>query len=147
MGIHIITIAMLYQPYCMPYKPAFAPTLVDLQQTSPLPVCPGDDVILTCIVIVPEGSLVSLLWLNPKDKTDQYTYTISNIQFPNNARCVGGFTTKLIGVNDTTMVSTAILTRVTAHDDGNKGILCKFATLLKTTIITLSGKLQPLHSK
>ena len=114
--------------------------IVDLEQTSPSPLCPGDDVILTCKVTVPEGNIVSLLWLNPEDETDQYTYTLSNTQFPNNTRSVGGFTTEFIGGNDTTMVTTATLTGVTAHDDGNKGISCGFATTVKTMKIKLSGK-------
>ena len=44
---------------------------VVLQQTSPLPVCPGDDVTFTCTVAVVGTYLVNfLVWYNPDDKND-----------------------------------------------------------------------------
>ena len=113
--------------------------LVVLEQASPLPVCPGDNITLICTVTVPENQVPSLSWVNPKNRThDREVYTVVS---SNNSKTgsVGGFTTAFIKGNDTTIVSSAILSMVTEQDEENKAIACIHDTEEKVSNITLSG--------
>ena len=108
---------------------------VNLQQTSPFPVCPGDNVTFTCTVI----SYPFLIWFDPNDDQQQVTYTLTDTE--NKTETFGEFTIKLIELDDMNLVSTATLTANISHDDGHKEILCGYGDIRENGKIELSGKL------
>ena len=86
------------------------------------------------------GSHPTLTWINPKNpSSDQRTYTASSVLYKE--KSLGAFTTQLVDVLDGSLVLTATLSGVTAQDDGNEGITCRYKDFQKTLNISLSGKL------
>ena len=122
---------------CIHYLNLFICFSVVLNQTSPLPVCPGDSA-FTCTVTAPPGKVLSLIWSNPNNDQDQFIYTLSDTT--NTTGYVGGFTVKLIEVHNMSLVSIATLTADTSFDDGHKEILCCFGNTKENGKIELSGK-------
>ena len=112
---------------------------VDLQQTSPFPVCPGDNVTFTCTVNSSAGTTSLLIWSNPKDPEQQVTYTSNDAK--NKTEDFGDFIVKLTEVDGVNLVSTATLTADISHDNGHKEISCGYATKIANGKIELSGKL------
>ena len=95
--------------------------LVVLQQTSPLPVCPGDNVTFTCTVT---ESYPILTWINPNNVSiyDRQVYTGDSVLYKDGS--VEAFTTRLIANPAGSLVSTATLSEVTVQDDGSQGVTC-----------------------
>ena len=112
--------------------------LVVLQQTSPLPVCPGDNVTFTCTATVSYPDIVILTWITPNNGSyDQVRYDGQSVLYKDES--VGAFTTKLIANSAGSLVSTATLSGVTVQDDGSQRATCINNDILKTLIIRLSG--------
>ena len=105
-----------------------------MQQTSPSPVCPGDNVTFTCTVT---GNKPTITWINPKNMSyDRKVYSSNSVLYQDGN--VGAFTTQLIGISDVSIVSIATLSGVTVQDDENQGITCRYLES-KTVKVTLSG--------
>ena len=107
--------------------------LVNLQQTSPSPACPGDDITLTCTMT---GSYPTLTWINPQSTLDRLSYTFISVLYQDGT--VGAFTTKLIS-SGRKVVSTATLTGARLQEHGRQGITCRYNDIIRTVYITLSG--------
>ena len=101
-------------------------SLVDLQQTSPSPICPGDDVIFTCTVTVSANESVPLLlfFSNPLDDQDRALHDAGST---GNAKSlpVGLFSTKLVEASNDSIVATATMKKITHEDTACVGIKCK----------------------
>ena len=113
---------------------------VDLQQTSPSPVCPGDDVILACTVTVPSNQSLILIWFNPNNNEDRKLYIVNDTDVSNDP-VVGSFTTELVGYSSNTIISTATVQEINFTDAMQTGINC-FDSIgnNETMYITGSGR-------
>ena len=95
---------------------------VDLQQTSPSPVCPSDDVILTCTVTAPtnQPELLFFHFYNAFDEEDRLFYDAEVDTNIVNNWTVGPFTTKIVEISNDSIPATATIKGITYA-----GIICK----------------------
>ena len=100
---------------------------VSLQQTSPSPVCPGDDVIFTCTVTAStnQSDMLFLHFYNAFDEEERAFHDPVNINSANISGTVGPFTTKLVEVRNDSIVATATIQGITSQDAACACITCK----------------------
>ena len=110
------------------------PSLVDLEQTSPIQVCPGDDVSFICTVTVSGTESLALLWINPNNGSDSKFYSIDD---PIGDSTVGAFTTEIVS---DTITSTATVNNITLVDIMSAGITCIDSVSEMTLYVADSGK-------
>ena len=98
---------------------------VELQRTSPSPVCPGDDVILTCTVTVSANKSKNL-FLYLYDTCDQNNRVFHDVASVNssNGSTLGHFTTQTVAVSNESIVATATIKGVTSNEAPCTGIRC-----------------------
>ena len=98
---------------------------MDLQQASPSPVCPSDDVILTCTVTAPTNEAdIFLYFYNAFNEEDRVFYDAGETSIANNST-VGPFTTKTVEISNSSIVATATINGITFQDATCAGIICK----------------------
>ena len=90
-----------------------------MQQTSPSPVCPCDDVILTCTVTASatQSEKLFLYLANALDEQNRVFYNAKDTVIVNSST-VGPFTTKLVQVSNDSIVAAATI----------KGIMYQYIT-------------------
>ena len=91
---------------------------VNLQQTSPLysPVCPRDNVVLTCTV-----TSTIIQWINPLDNTNSASFSVMAI--PGTNTTIGNFTVVFVSSISNVITSEARLYNVSSHHNGSS-IIC-----------------------
>ena len=115
--------------------------LVDLQQTSPLPVCPGDNVILTCTATVFANMSDNLvLYLYDTCDQDNREFYASQAVNNSNSSTLGRFTAKVVAVSDSSIVATATIKGVTSNDAPCTGIKCVDVSGGDKTLYVVLGK-------
>ena len=99
---------------------------VDLQQTPPLPVCPGDDVTLTCTVTVStnQSDLPFLYLVNAFDENNRVFHNAEDTVIANSSK-VGPFTAKVVEASNEIIVATATIKEITSKDALCAGIKCR----------------------
>ena len=115
---------------------------MDLQQTSPSPVCPGDDVIFTCAVTAStnQSSNLFLFLVNPLDDLDRVFYDAGVTMGNASSLTVGPFTTELVEVSHATIVTTATIEEITSEDITSAGIKCKDSSGNESVLYVNSSK-------
>ena len=98
---------------------------VELQQTSPSPVCPGDDVIFTCKVTVStnQSEMLVLVFFDAFDKNNIIFYDAETM-ISSNSSTIGPFTTKIVETSNGSIVATATIKGITYEDVPCAGISC-----------------------
>ena len=102
-------------------------SLVNFQQTSPSPVCPGDDVVFTCTVTASanESGPLLLYFSNPLNDQDRVVIDPAEITISANNSTVGPFTTKIVEASNESIVATATMKGITSEDCACIGIKCR----------------------
>ena len=96
---------------------------VDLQQTSPLLVCPEDNVSFVCTVTASANESLLLAWLNPNNEQDAKVYIVNDTSVKIE-EVVGAFTTKFVDASSDTIISTATINELNAAEIMYAGISC-----------------------
>ena len=96
---------------------------VDLQQTSPLPVCPEDNVSFVCTVTASANESLLLAWFNPNHELDAKVYIVNDTSIKTD-NVVGVFTTKLVKASSDTIISTATINELNVAEIMYAGISC-----------------------
>ena len=109
---------------------------VIFQQTSPTysPVCPGDDLVLTCTVT---GTL--LQWINPVDNTNSVTYSVTST--PGTTGTVGNLIVVFVSSVSNVIKSEARLYDISSHHNGSSIICNNVIMVISNQIeVVVSGK-------
>ena len=98
----------------------------ELQQVPPSPVCPSDDIILTCTVTTPTNQTEKLLLYSivALDELDRELYAGETAIIANSST-VGPFTTISVKKNDDSHVLTTTINGIMFQDVVCAGIKCK----------------------